>query len=82
MNLAALPPGMLHTDPVGHTEPPRNDKLKLPPILWDCLFSAMLPADSPDISDGDREPVVDLELKIWLCLPVAAVVQLILLMLE
>ena len=82
MNLATLPPGVLCTDPVGPTEPLQNDKLKLPHILWDRLFSATLPADSLDISDGDQEPVVELELKIWPCLLAAAVVQLTFLMLE
>lgn len=76
MDLAALPAGVLRTDPVGPTEPLQSDKLKLPHILQDRPFSAMLPAGSPDISDGDQEPAVELELKIWPCLLAAAVVQL------
>lgn len=82
MSLAALPAGALRTDAVGPTEPPQSDELKLPHILRDRPPSATLPADSPDSWDGDQEPVVELELKIWPRLLAAAVVQLTFLMLE
>lgn len=64
MDLAALPPTVLRPDPVGPTEPLQNDQHKLPHILWDHPFSAVLPADCPDILDGAQEPAVELELKI------------------
>jgi len=63
MNVAALLPGVLCTDPVGPTQALRNEKLPQPHIPQDHLLGAVLPADSPDVSDGDQEPVVGLE--IW-----------------
>lgn len=78
MTLAALPPGVHSTDPVGATEPQWGDKAATHPVGQSG--SALLPADAPNISDGDQEPL--LELEVWPCLLAAAVVQLSSLMLE
>lgn len=74
-------PRVQNTDPVGSTEPLWGDKAATHPV-GQCV-SALLPAGTPKISDGDQEePLLALEQETWLCLPAAAVVQLISLMLE